>query len=230
MAVLELRFLYFNVKINLILFQVKKRLNVTITHLRPQWKAGRRQHARQVSQGNQLISAVKLAAFLCLPFLVITNLIAQRLIQTPTRDSSHSIGQIPIYFEQNSGQADDAAKFVALNGRLKAWITRDGLVFPHGNTFISMQVRDGSVTTFQPEEPTVGVSNYYLGRRVLTGLKHYGRVRGHNIRPGIDIVFHSNETQLEYDFEVRPGGRPDLLRLGFSGTKSPTLKRTAISA
>ena len=168
---------------------------------------------------------MKLTAFFFMLFLVTTNLIAQRLIQNPIRDSSHPMGQIPIYFEQNGGQADKAARFVAFNGRHKALITKNGLAFPHGNTFISVQVRDGSVTTFQPEEPTVGVSNYYLGRRVLTGLKHYGRVRGHNIRPGIDIVFHSNETELEYDFEVHPGGRPELLRLGFSGTKYLDLEK-----
>jgi FG-GAP-like repeat/Beta-propeller repeat/Putative binding domain, N-terminal len=189
-----------------------------ITHLRPQWKSRRRQRALRVPFGHQRISVIELATFLLL-FLITTNAVAQRLIQYPTPDSSHSMGQIPIYFEQNDGQADESARFVALNGRLKALITKNGLAFPHGKTFITMQVRDGSVTTFQPEEPTVGVSNYYLGRRVLTGLKHYGRVRGHNIRPGIDIVFHSNETQLEYDFEVHPGGRPDLLRLGFSGVK-----------
>ncbi len=152
-------------------------------------------------------------------FVITTNVVAQGLAQRPAADSSRSMGQIPIYFEQNDGQAGEPAKFVVFHGRPKAFITPSGLVFPHGNTSISMEVRDGSVRAFQPEEAAEGVSNYYLGRRVLTGLKHYGRVRGHNIRPGIDIVFHSNASELEYDFEVRPGARPELLRLEFSGMR-----------
>jgi hypothetical protein len=158
-------------------------------------------------------------------FLITTSLMAQELVQNPARDSSHPMGQIPVYFEQNDGQADKAARFVASNGRLKALITKNGLAFPHGSAFISMQVRDGLVASFQPEESTAGVSNYYLGRRGIKELKHYGRVRGRNIRPGIDIVFHSNETELEYDFEAHPGARPELLRLGFSGRTSLELEK-----
>ena len=203
----------------------EKTTTLTMTHLRPQCENSQRRGACQVFPGNQRISVMKPAASLLL-CLVATNLMAQRLVQNPTRDSSHPVGQIPIYFEQNDGQADKTAKFLAVNGRLKALITKNGLEFPRGNTFISMQVRHGSVTSFQPEEPAAGVSQfYYLGRQMLTGLKHYERVRGHNIRPGIDILFRSNDTELEYDFDVHPGGRPDLLRLGFGGKRSLDLEK-----
>ena len=76
---------------------------------------------------------------------------------------------------------------------------------------------------FTPEGTVEGISNYYLGSRAITGLPHYASVRVTEIRPGIDIVYHASERDLEYDFVIRPGADPRALRLRFEGGKRPVL-------
>ena len=63
-----------------------------------------------------------------------------------------------------------------------------------------------------------GVSNY-LGRRPLTGLPQFARVRYRNAWPGIDVVFYGSAGQLEYDFIVAPRADPRRIRLEFEGAR-----------
>jgi len=51
----------------------------------------------------------------------------------------------------------------------------------------------------------------------------YGRVRFARVYPGIDLVFHGGQTEVEYDFEVAPGGSPDRIVLEFDGAGSVLL-------
>jgi len=44
-------------------------------------------------------------------------------------------------------------------------------------------------------------------------LRSFGRVRYRGLYPGIDAVFHGRSGRLEYDFEVAPGARPELIGL-----------------
>ena len=68
-----------------------------------------------------------------------------------------------------------------------------------------------------------GVSNYYLGSHIVTGVPHYARIRGVNIKPGIDVVYYGKGSELEYDFVVRPFADASGLRLRFDGTLTPKL-------
>jgi hypothetical protein len=47
----------------------------------------------------------------------------------------------------------------------------------------------------------------------------YARVRYPKLYPGIDVVFHGNQDQMEYDFEVAPGVSPEKIELGFRGAE-----------
>ena len=46
------------------------------------------------------------------------------------------------------------------------------------------------------------------------------RVRYRKVYPGIDLVYYGNQGQLEYDFEVSPGGDPKFVALRFSGSRN----------
>jgi uncharacterized protein (TIGR03437 family) len=59
--------------------------------------------------------------------------------------------------------------------------------------------------------------------RWRTGIPQYGRVRFTRVYPGIDLVFHGEQTELEYDFEVAPGVSPDKIVLEFDGAESVRL-------
>jgi uncharacterized repeat protein (TIGR01451 family) len=59
-------------------------------------------------------------------------------------------------------------------------------------------------------------SNYLIGndpKQWHTRVVHYSKVRYTDLYPGIDLVYYGNQTQLEYDFIVKPGADPDRIQL-----------------
>jgi uncharacterized protein (TIGR03437 family) len=65
-----------------------------------------------------------------------------------------------------------------------------------------------------------GVSNYYLGNdpeKWRTDVPHFGRVRYHDVYPGIDVIYYGNaQGNLEYDFIIQPGANPHQVRIAFN--------------
>ena len=75
----------------------------------------------------------------------------------------------------------------------------------------------GSVTGL---EPTGGVSNYFVGNDKAawrSNIPNYARISAANVYDGIDLVFYSNGSDLEYDFVVKPGADPKSIRMAFEG-------------
>ncbi len=65
-----------------------------------------------------------------------------------------------------------------------------------------------------------GKSNYFIGKdpsKWLREVPQYKQVRYKNIYPGIDLVYHGNAGQLEYDFVLSPGANPNFIRLAMDG-------------
>jgi hypothetical protein len=52
---------------------------------------------------------------------------------------------------------------------------------------------------------------------------HFERVRYPALYPGIDLVFVTSSTQLEYNFEVAPGADPTAIRVRYEGGAVPVL-------
>lgn len=66
-----------------------------------------------------------------------------------------------------------------------------------------------------------GIVNYFLGNnphRWHTGIPTFARVTVRNVYPGIDLLYHSAGGHLEYDWLVRPGANPHLIRLRVAGS------------
>ena len=73
------------------------------------------------------------------------------------------------------------------------------------------------------EAPLDSYSNYYLGRDEhtwFTGIPHFARVRYRDVYPGIDVVYHANGAEIEYDFDVHPGADPSQIHISFHGIDS----------
>lgn len=71
-----------------------------------------------------------------------------------------------------------------------------------------------------------GVTNYYIGNdpsKWRTGVPQYGRVAYEQVYPGVDLAFHGQQRQLEFDFLVAPGANPAPIALRFTGAKSIAL-------
>jgi hypothetical protein len=71
-----------------------------------------------------------------------------------------------------------------------------------------------------------GEVNYLYGTDPsgwLTHLPTFAEVNYPNVYPGIDLVYHGRQQQLEYDFRLQPGADPNLIRLQVLGAQSVTL-------
>jgi hypothetical protein len=132
-------------------------------------------------------------------------------------------GNVPLYFEENRGQTNAHARYIARSANLVGFVTQDGWALALNGHPVSMHIADANVTArLVPEHPVEGITNYYLGSRAITALPHYSSVRGNNIRPGIDVVYHGSGRALEYDLAIHPGADVNALRLRFEGSR-PTL-------
>jgi uncharacterized protein (TIGR03437 family) len=89
--------------------------------------------------------------------------------------------------------------------------------------FSTLRMRLGGANEtakFEGLEVLPGRSHYLIGRdprQWRTDVAHYGRVRYREVYPGIDLIYHGNQRQLEYDLVVAPGADPARIKLAFDG-------------
>jgi uncharacterized repeat protein (TIGR01451 family) len=70
------------------------------------------------------------------------------------------------------------------------------------------------------EQALPGHVSYFAGQdpaQWQTGIPTYAAVRYPGVYPGIDLIYHGAQGQLEYDFVVAPGADPDTILLAFEG-------------
>jgi hypothetical protein len=137
-----------------------------------------------------------------------------------TAQAASNFGIVPLYFEQNKGQTDAHARYLARSANLVGFVLQNGWTLSLHGQPISMHIKDADPqAALIPENPIEGITNYYLGSRTITNLPHYSSVRAKNIRPGIDIVYHGNQRELEYDLVIHPGADVASLWLRFEGSQ-----------
>jgi len=68
-------------------------------------------------------------------------------------------------------------------------------------------------------------ANYIIGNdpsKWHRGVPRYARVSYQDVYPGIDLTYHGQQNQLEFDFVVAPGSTPGPIQLSFSGASRMT--------
>lgn len=165
----------------------------------------------------------------------------------PTAWVQGQLQRLPLRFEPNAGQAPDGVRFVARGGSVTALLrdTETWLVM-HRRSRASCSAeepargRDERCPRFEQtvvrmriegaRQPAAvagagrlpGVANYFLGddpSRWRRNIPTYAAVRYAGIYEGVDLVFHGNQRELEFDFEVRPGVDPGVIQLAFEGVR-----------
>lgn len=140
-------------------------------------------------------------------------------------------GALPIAFEPNRGQSEREVDFVgvAAGHSLLLNATEADIIPtpPEGKgsqtlvTPIRIKLKGSRAQSHGSGEARLpGMSNYYLGqepRNWRTGIPQFERVRFHDVYPGVDVVYHGYERQLESDFVVHPGASPYLIRMKVEG-------------
>ncbi len=124
-----------------------------------------------------------------------------------------------IHFEPNQGQVKGRTEWMAQARGASVYITAQEVVFALGNDNAHMRfIGASSKPKGTGVDPTGGYSNYFLGKTEkswFTGIPRYGSVRYTNIYPGIDVVYHSQNGNVEYDFDLAPGADPNQIELAF---------------
>jgi hypothetical protein len=156
----------------------------------------------------------------------------------PTRPNVHGILEndfrAPISFEPNLGQTDKRVKFMARGSGYDIFLTQsDALLsfaqtissndlLPHERDVITLKIVGANPSpniTGRDELP--GTSSYFVGSDPShwhTEIRNYSKVEYQNIYPGIDLVYHAIQGQLEYDFVVHAGAKPSTILIEFKGT------------
>jgi hypothetical protein len=159
-------------------------------------------------------------------FMRPTPLQAKARLSQP--DARSVLGQLPLIFEANQGQADSRVKFLARGTGYSLFLDETSAVLTMqtarsapNQQYVRMKlVGANSVAATSGTNPLPGKSNYIFGndpQRWHTGIPQFAGVRYQSVYPGIDLVFYGKEGRLEYDFKVAPGADPSLAELQFEG-------------
>ncbi|HEY0373015.1 MAG TPA: IPT/TIG domain-containing protein [Thermoanaerobaculia bacterium] len=141
----------------------------------------------------------------------------------PAAAATHpsAYGQLPLTFERNEGQADPAVRYVSRGRGYSLFLTSTEAVLRLKGDVVRWQIagadRDAQMTG---ELSMPGKTNYFIGNdpaQWRTGVENFARVRQAGVYPGVDLVYHGNQRQVEYDFVVAPHADPDPIRISFSG-------------
>ncbi len=153
---------------------------------------------------------------------------------------------LPLFFEANRGQADSRVQFMARGKGYTLLLTptetvlaesqtqvsaRSGALGPFQNSLIATKTYHRGVIRMQlvgansaPAmtglEALPGKVNYLIGNdptKWQTQVPLYSQARTEQVYPGVDLLFHGDERQLEYDFVVAPGADPSKIAFRIRG-------------
>jgi uncharacterized repeat protein (TIGR01451 family) len=168
-----------------------------------------------------------------------------------TEDSRKAVsaayGNLPLSFEANGGQTDAAVRFVSRTDGSTVFLTPTGAVLRLQTVHkqAGRHANEGpfrtSVTAIKMNLPGANPAAEIVGVDRLPGNSHYfkgnapgqwqsnipafARVRYRRLYKGIDLVYYGKQRQLEYDFEVAPGGDPGAIKMAFAGIRKLSLNR-----
>ena len=155
------------------------------------------------------------------------------------------VAQLPLSFEENRGQFDPRVKFATRGADYGLFLSgAEATIVHHGKVHLgeadvsSMMAalgnaEVGTLSTTQltwlganPKAEPRGVdrdgseSNYFIGKdpkKWQRHVRHYDRVQLSGLYPGIDLVYHGAQKQVEFDYVVAPHVDPSAIRVGIGG-------------
>ena len=158
----------------------------------------------------------------------------------PSTDSStkakiaERFGELPLSFEINDGQTDEAVKFVSHGPGYDLFLTANEAVLslrkPQAETARKVEgsvlrlklLAANATPRVEGREQLPGKLNYFIGNdrnQWRRNISTYRKVYYTDVYPGIDIVYYGNQRELEYDFVVAPGANPKLIKFRVEGAE-----------
>jgi hypothetical protein len=139
-----------------------------------------------------------------------------------------ALGNVPLFFEANSGQAGSPARFLARGSDAQF------LIAPTEAQFV-LRKSAGEIATVRMQfiganaqaqisgdAELPGKINYLTGNNPAqwrSGIPTFAKVRVAEIYPGVGLIYYGNRRQLEYDFDITPGANPNAVAIHFDGVE-----------
>src|SRR5208337_755874 len=143
-----------------------------------------------------------------------------------------SYGKLPLYFEENTGQTDARVKYLSNSTYFSLYLTpAEAVVVFNKKEPEDLRLKlTGANANLAIEGEGIfsGMSNYLIGNdpsKWRRNIRLYSKVKYKQVYPGIDMVYHGDQSRLEYDFMVAPGADPKLIRINFQGAESIKLDK-----
>ena len=144
---------------------------------------------------------------------------------------SAAYGQIPLSFEANQGQTDSQVNFLSRGSGYSLFLTPTKAVLSleqgTASNVVGMRIVGANPTARAVGlDKQAGVSNDFVGNdpsKWHTDIPNYAEVTYKDVYRGINLVYHGDQQQLEYDFVVQPGASPGAIRLAFGGVTGKSL-------
>src|SRR6185369_4774922 len=135
-------------------------------------------------------------------------------------------------FERNQGQSDEAVKFLSRGKGYTLFLTPTEAVFSLRHTdkkasVLRMNLVGADANAqLDGRQELRGKVNYLIGNdrtKWRTGIPTFRKVHYDDVWPGVDMVWYGTQTELEYDFVVKPGSDVSRLRIAFEGAEKMRL-------
>ena len=169
---------------------------------------------------------------------------------------AEGFGRLPLSFERNAGQTDQAVKFLSRGPGYELFLTAtdavltlrkpqpvkaDELKRPSTNSASAANIREGSVLRLkmigasaapqvEGEDELPGKVNYLTGndqQKWQRNVPTFRRVHYKDVYPGIDVVYYGNsQRELEYDLVIAAGANPQLIGFTVEGAEGMRLDKT----
>jgi hypothetical protein len=170
---------------------------------------------------------------------VLAGLLAMNLLAASARAAAPG-GGVPFYFEENRGQADVPAQFIARGRNYQFLISPAGAQIVLCKTIAAAPPAftlnsPASISTRAVRMQFVGADmqarirgdgalsgkiNYLIGNNSAkwqTGVPTFAKVDVAGIYPGVNLVYYGNQQRLEYDFTIAPQANPGAIAIHFDG-------------
>ncbi|HJU41395.1 MAG TPA: SBBP repeat-containing protein [Vicinamibacterales bacterium] len=140
-----------------------------------------------------------------------------------TASISERYGKLPLSFEANAGQTDAKVDFISRGHGYTLFLTSGAAVLALPSAVLRMQFAGAdTASTAVGQNELPGKVNYFIGndeRKWRTNVPTFGKVVYKNLYRGVDVVFYGNQSRLEFDLIVHPGGDPSAIVINYQGTE-----------
>ena len=139
--------------------------------------------------------------------------------------SAAGSGDLPLYFIANRGQAAAEVLFYAQTPGTTLWLTRHSLVCGPARMVFKDAKPKVAVAAIAPADYRV---SYFEGKNEAawhTDIPTSKTVLYSGLYDGIDLKVYGRGGEIEYDWIVRPGSDPSLIRFAFENARRTRLSR-----